>query len=283
MATTTSLPEVQPISGSPDYLVSQNTNGRNLPNHDAAIGLRLLLCAPAEGLDPVQAAYAQAIAGLLPGTIDVYSADKPFNELSTTAKQYDLVLMGEKRPSWRSFILGERAGRQAARKIGTSVLIMRRPRWPLRHLLFVCRAEPSDNLALPWVIQLAVAAETAVTLLVVVPCIPALYRLPGPYPLGLKTLLHPHTTSGQRIRRLLQNLADAEVHLRVHLRDGEPDEQIRQEAATELYDMIVMAGEGHGRLRHAVLGDLLPPMLSWLNVPLLLAKERLPLMQPTTP
>lgn len=235
-------------------------------------GRRLLLCAP-DGLNPDQAAFAQAIADRLHGRMDMLPAMTSYRALAELATGYDLLLLGEKRPSWWQLLLGEPAGGAALRHVPTSLLLMRRARWPLRHILFVCRAEASDEWALPWVQALG-AAETAVTLLVVVPCVPALYRLPGPYPIGLKTLLDPHTTSGRRVRSLLQALADVGVQARIRLRDGEPDEQIRREAGSNLYDLIIMAGEGHGRLPRALLGELVSPMLSWLATPLLLARER---------
>jgi len=280
MATTASLPELHSFSGAPDSLPGQEVDGRAAPNAATQTRrLRLLLCPPPEGLDAVQAAFVQAVADHLHGVTDVYSGATR-SGLAKAAVPYDLVLLGEKRPSWWQLILGDPGGRQAARQIDTSVLLMRRPRWPLRHILLICRAEASDELTLPWVAQLAAGSGTAVTLLVVVPCIPALCRQPGPYPIGLQTLLHPHTTSGQRVRYLLQELLAAGIQARVHLRDGEPDEQIRQEAATALYDMIVIAGEGDGRLRHTVVGELIPPILAWLNTPLLLVRKPPPHIRP---
>jgi len=277
MTATASLPELHPFSGAPDSLPGQEVDGRAAPVQSQR--LRLLLCPPPEGLDPVQAVFAQAIADQLHGVTEVYSGATS-SGLAKAALPYDLVLLGEKRPSWWQLILGDLGGRQAARQIDTSILLMRRPRWPLRHILLICRAEASDELTLPWVAQLAGGFGTAVTLLVVVPCIPALCRQPGPYPIGLQTLLHPHTTSGQRVRYLLQRLLAAGIQARIHLRDGEPDEQIRQEAATAFYDMIVIAGEGDGRLRHAVLGELITPMLAWLNTPLLLVRNPPPITLP---
>lgn len=274
MTAMVSLPEVHHFSGAPEAVVDQTGDGRMPLFTDTQARLRLLVCPPPDGLDTAQAAFARSLAELLHGCIEILPAETPEKTLPTLARPYDLVLLGEKRPSWWQFVWGVSAGRQAARRMETSVLIMRRPRWPLREILFVCRAEASDWLALPWVEELAANGQTAVTLLVVTPCIPALYRLPGPEAIGLQTLLHPHTTSGQHVRALLGALAEAGVEARVRLRDGEPDEQIRQEGVGGLYDMIVIAGEEHGRLRRAIVGELVTPILSWLNTPLLLVKKR---------
>ncbi|MCA9874611.1 MAG: universal stress protein [Anaerolineales bacterium] len=251
MAVETLWPEKQHMADAPQGENGIEVNGRSA----SALPLRLLLCTPPQGLDPAEAAYARALTDRLQGQMDEGNLAR--------AAAYDLVLTTQQAVDLPSTL-----------RSGASVLIMGQPRWPLRHLLLICRAEPSDVVALPWVKRLA-TAETAVTLLVVVPCIPAVYRLAGPQPLGLHSLLHPDTTSGQHIRRLLQALSAAGITARVRLRDGEPDEQIRREAATSLYELIVIAREEHGRLRHAVLGELVTPMLAWLNTPLLLAKETL--------
>ena len=86
-----------------------------------------------------------------------------------------LILLNSPRPAWWQRLSAPRA----LDKLFGSVLFVRRPRWPLRHILFIVREGEAGNAALPdeaalsWVEKLTAPAWTKVTL-----CL--LYTSPSP-------------------------------------------------------------------------------------------------------
>ena len=154
-----------------------------------------------------------------------------------------------------------------------SLLILQQPRWPLTHILFIVRAEQSDWRALSWIERLAQPAETAITILPIVPPYPRFHRsTPYAQPTP-EILLAPHTVSGALLTHMVQRLRQQRFAVTLSLNTGEPDWRIRTEADMCHPDLIVIAAETEKRWIRWLYGELVTPLLHWVTCPLLITKS----------
>jgi nucleotide-binding universal stress UspA family protein len=181
----------------------------------------------------------------------------PGMELDPSVERLLPASMGDQGPGWAF----------------TSLLMVRQPRWPFKKLLLVIRGEEADDAAADWIVRLAQPSGAAVTVLAIVPPVPAMYDQRPSMPLGLATMLAADTALGRRMRQMAYRLVDGEIEGLLRLRQGPPDWQIRREVAEGDYDLIVMAAEPHSRLLRRLLGELVGSLLQWVDRPVLIARK----------
>lgn len=227
--------------------------------------VRLLVCMPETGKGGALPAYAGYLRDLL-GEHDAWlAAQEDETRLKQMAADCDLIVCGELEQSCLERIW---AGQQP-----TSLLWARRPRWPIQNILLILRFEETDNAAVEWLERLALASSAAVTVLPIVPSLPTMHRLGNRLQTGLDLLLSANTSAGRKLRRLALRMASWQISGDLHLRQGEPEQQIRAEVAEGNYDLIVIGAEpGHGRSYHFQSGELVGPLLRWAERPLLVAR-----------
>ena len=154
-----------------------------------------------------------------------------------------------------------------------SLLILQQPRWPLTKIIFIVRAEQSDWCALSWIERLAQPAETAITILPIVPPWPRFHRsTPYAQPTP-EILLAPNTVTGAMLTRMARRLRQQQFAVTLSLKTGEPDWRIRNEADTCNPDLIVIAAETEKRWLRWLYGELVTPLLHWVTCPLLITKS----------
>jgi nucleotide-binding universal stress UspA family protein len=232
--------------------------------------LRLLSCAPNNGRATLLP-YAEYLSHLLNGRLHhlVLPEHDTVTAVQRAAHRSDLVILDEPEQSFMArFCLG-RPGQKFASRLPTSVLVARQPLWPLRQLLLVLRLDGCDGTAVFWAKRLAQASGAAVTVLPLVPALPAMY---ASRPNGVASLLTSQTGAGQQVRQMARWLNDAQVTAVIRLRQGEPGEQIRSEVEASLYDLVLLGAEPEAWWPHWLLGNLVTPLLSWINHPVLIAR-----------
>ena len=154
-----------------------------------------------------------------------------------------------------------------------SLLILQQPRWPLTKILFIVRAEQSDWCALSWIERLAQPAETAITILPIVPPWPRFHRsTPYAQPTP-EILLAPNAVTGAMLTSMARRLRQQQFAVTLSLKTGEPDWRIRNEADTCNPDLIVIAAETEKRWLRWLYGELVTPLLHWVTCPLLITKS----------
>lgn len=153
-----------------------------------------------------------------------------------------------------------------------SLLILQQPRWPLTHILFIVRAEPSDWCALSWIERLAQPAETAITILPIVPPWPRFHRSTPYAQPAPEILLAPNTVSGAMLAGMRRRLQQQQFAVTFSLTSGEADWRIRTAAAACNPDLIVIAAETEKRWLRLLYGELVSPLLRWVTCPLLITK-----------
>jgi nucleotide-binding universal stress UspA family protein len=149
-------------------------------------------------------------------------------------------------------------------------LWLRSPHWPLRKILLVLRGNERDLQAASWAITLAHRSGAAATLLLVFPDAPALYTRNPDVQLDLSVLIHLQSGVGELLRRILDQFGQKRIPCQLHMHKAVPNEQIRREVQEAQYDLVVISREGHGRLWCWYFGELVRPLLSWIDRPVLM-------------
>ena len=227
---------------------------------------QLLICNPDTPDDGAAQAYTSYLHDLLSGEISYapVAVKEDAVHLKQTVAGNGRVLSAE--PA--QFRL-----KQPITQSPTSLLWAKRPCWPIKHILLILRFEETDDAAAEWLVRLAQPSGAAVTILPLVPSLPAMHRLGNHVQTGLDVLLSPNTPAGQSLRRLTQRLTAWQISGDLHLRQSEPEWQIREEVAEGNYDLLVIGAEPHGRLHHLLSDELVGPLLHWVERPLLIAQS----------
>ena len=218
--------------------------------------------------------YAQYLRGLLGGRIcfEPMLCKENVDRIRQVSVNCDLVVFGELEQSWLKTLLTGQPCIRAAARSPTSFLLARRPRWPIRSILLILRIEKTDEAAVDWLARLAQPGETTVTILPLVPSLPAMYSMANRTKTELDKLLSSNTPSGKHLRRIAEQLKQWQIEGDLHLRQGELDWQIRDEVTEGNYDLILIGAEPHGKLYRLLLGEIVGPLLYWINRPLLIAR-----------
>jgi nucleotide-binding universal stress UspA family protein len=240
--------------------------------------LRLLVCPQAGSIAGEVRAYAQAVGELLGAHISYFhtpartgvALDALVGEVERAG--YDLVIFGERDQSLVERLLLGWEDRRAAEQVSASLLIARRPRWPLRRVLLIIQGEEGDDAVVDWIVRLARPSDADVTILTVIPPVPAMYHSMARMQQGLMAVLASDSTLGQQMRRAAQQLADWEIRSTLRLCQGPPDWLIHREMVQGDYDLVAVAAERHCRWLRWLLGELVAPVLCWADRPVLITR-----------
>ncbi len=221
--------------------------------------------------------YARRIGRIFNSQVDCWRPSEHGEKLDDLLLQAqadcDLLFLSE--PVQRNF-LGRLLNRSVYRKIldavPASLWLIRQPRWPIDSILLIIRDEAGEETAEEWALRLALACDAAVTVLVISPADPIMYREGGPVQAPLEILLTADSPIGTQIRRVLRRLRDAGVEGDLQQRQGTPDEQIERELAAGDHDLVIIAAEKKSKLWRWWLGELVEPLLRWLDRPILIVR-----------
>lgn len=221
--------------------------------------------------------YAQYLRGLLDGRLCRLDRAPGAPDEDSIDAEGDLFIVEHPSPRLVRRMLSSRSDLQSTGQEGQplgAVLIANRPRWPLGKILLVLSGSEEDCTALDWVVRLAKRSHSSVTVLAVVPPVPAMYQGMGRMDGGLSGLLRSDTVLGQRMRQAARHLVEWQIPGTLRLRQGPPDWQICREVAEEDYDLVAVTADSC-RLRGRWLeGDLVGHILRGIDRPVLVAKPR---------
>lgn len=158
-----------------------------------------------------------------------------------------------------------------AERSAASLLFVRQPRWPIQRILLVARAEASDFPALEWAMRIANPTRTRVSILPVVPPWPGLHRFSRYVQPPPNVLLAPNTVSGAVLHGMMGELRRRHVPTDLVLCTGEPECRLRDTVSSRDPDLVIVAAESHHRLLRCLFGELVCPMLRWIDRPVLIA------------
>jgi nucleotide-binding universal stress UspA family protein len=153
-----------------------------------------------------------------------------------------------------------------------AVLASQRPRWPLKAILLILWGNEADDAAMDWVVRLVASSGSAVTVLAVVPPVPAMYGQRTGMDQGLAVLLASATPLGRQMRRAARRLVDSEIEGTLRLRQGPPDWQICREIIQGDYDLIAAAAKPCRWWMRCLEGDPIDSLLHKADRPVLIAR-----------
>jgi len=219
-------------------------------------------------------AYADYLCSLLHSQISLIDlpAARTVQWIMCQADDCDLVVFDEPKQSLIERLLAEQPGHRTVSQVPVSMLVARRPRWPIQSILLITRVAETDAAALEWVGRLARPSGAEVTILPIMCSVLSAYTPTCSEETALGEILSPNTQSGRRLRSLSKQLAEWQIAATLHLRQGEPEWQIRSEVAEGDYDLIAVGAEPDGRWQRCLVGELVLPMLRWVDRPLLVAQ-----------
>jgi len=245
--------------------------------------LDLLLCDSPSPLPDAVQDYALAFGGLLEAPVSRLSRSGDMDTLACESDSVDrdLIIFGEREHPLVHRLLSRQVERPLEDQVAAerqqttpfAVLVAQKPRWPLKRILLVHCGERGDSAALDWVLPLSRQSGSAVTVLAVVPQVPALCGQRAGMDQGIAALLTSQTPLGRNIKQVTRNLVDWEIECTLRLRQGPRDWQIRCEVMDGEYDLIVLADPPYRCGRRWLEGDLASAVLRLTNRPLLVAKS----------
>lgn len=238
---------------------------------------RILVRMPSTGADLGFRSYSEYLSTLLHGQITylLETSGDGHSSSKWALNSYDLVLQSvlaqRKETPQDDFVR-----RQVLKHQPPTILLVQQPRWPIQKILLVIRVEASEKLAVDWAGRLAHLCGAQLTVL---PLVPSQSLISGPVSHlhnGLESLLTQNTPSGERLRSFLNQLKHWQVNGTLRVRQGDPLWQICLEIEDGKYDLVIMGAERHSRFRRLLFGDLVYPLLSRINRPLLIAGTKKP-------
>jgi nucleotide-binding universal stress UspA family protein len=146
-------------------------------------------------------------------------------------------------------------------------LLVRNPHWPVQGILFIVRGSLQDFKTLDWMVQFACRSKAEVTVLVVHPDVPNLYNVNPDVQLELQMLLQLDNECGRVLRAILHQMEHFQIPGELRLVKGAPDEQVRSQMQEQNYDLVLISQESRGRFERLWLGEILQPMLRWIDRP----------------
>jgi nucleotide-binding universal stress UspA family protein len=238
----------------------------------------LTVCAFPEPVPDEVWTYARSLGDLLGARVCQIGTAGEMDALTAEGGRTDcdLVIFGKRRhPLIRRLLsppaaAGTPAFRQREHPFG--VLVVRQPRWPLRRILLVLWGEEPGEGALDWVARLAKPSGSAVTVLAVVPPVPAMYGGRAGLDQGLPVLLKGNTPLAQQMCRAARRLVEFGIEGTLRLRQGAPDWQIGREIAEGDYDLIALAAKSRCWWLRWLEGDSVDPLLCRVDRPVLIAR-----------
>jgi nucleotide-binding universal stress UspA family protein len=214
--------------------------------------------------------YAQAFGALLGVRPSRLSAEDGIDDL---VRMNDLVILNGDYHALIQRVLSQPVT-EGERSLGSgalpvAVLAAQKPRWPLGRILLILSGAAGDQAAVDWGLRLACPAAADVTVLAVVPPVPAMYRGLSSMEQTLRSLLRTDTTLGHQLRQAGTRLVEAGVESTMRLRQGAPEHQVCQEIVERAYDLIIMATNPCRWWLRRLKGDPVCWLLSRTDRPLL--------------
>jgi len=127
--------------------------------------------------------------------------------------------------------------------------------------------------AVDWVVRLARPSGASVTILAIVPPVPAMYQGMARMRPGLAELLAGDSALGHQMRGAGRRLADWEINSTLRLYQGPPDWVIHRELAEGDYDLVAGTAKQHHYWLRWLLGELVALILREAAQPVLIAKS----------
>lgn len=240
--------------------------------------LRFLIYIEDHCISSKLSAYAAAVSELLSAKMSTYPhpgfSQRDLETLAqeTESKRYDLIITQQLDQSIIQRLAHGPLVHRLSTQIPASLLFCNNQRWPIRKILLVVGDHHTGIQAEDWTVTFARCSGASVTVLAIVPPVPAMYGQQERMQQGLTALLNTRTTLGQKMHRAAQRLVDWEIDGRLRLCEGPFDRQLQQEVLEGDHDLIIVDADPVYRHLQCLANGLVSALLRWTDRPVLIAK-----------
>jgi nucleotide-binding universal stress UspA family protein len=263
-----------PAALTPDYDDQSRSPGiAGGPDALAAEPVHILLCSHDLETDEAVHSYADYLANLLGGQtayLHSVAGNVPW-KFPRHGTPCDLFLFAEPEHGFLQRLLLGDIERRVAVRIPTSILVARQPRWPIKRILLVVRVETSEEPAVSWAASLAHLSKAQLTILPLVGAQPLVFGPGSHLEVGIESLLTPNTFGGEQLRAFLHQIGQWGVEGTLRIRPGDPLHQICREVEVGDHDLVVVGAARRSRWQRWLFGEMVGPLVSKVNRPLLIA------------
>ena len=222
--------------------------------------------------------YAESLGQLLGAHLERISTAEALTKAATEPigqAMSTLILFEEPIYSCIQPLLRRRAGNDHdvddASQHSCAVMVANEPRWPIRSIVFVAQSSEADVTAFDWTVHLAQAAGSHVTILAVVPPVPAMYAHQARLSNDLPSLLTARSPLGRHLSCMAHKLADLRLEGTLRLRQGARDWQVRRDIEEANYDLVVLGLRSSPAWYESIQGGLVKLLLHHAGRPLLVS------------
>lgn len=185
---------------------------------------------------------------------------------------FDLVILQEPtRLSWQR-LFASLLTRQFVQRARSSVLVLRHPHYPVKHILLYLEGGEADSLAVEWVARLARSFQAVVTILAIIPPVPAMFHGLARMRSDLPEVMATDSRLGRSLRQAARQLQAEEAQSKLQLRQGDFEWEFRGAVAECNADLIAVTGEAPGRFERWLGSDPVASLLRWRKCPVLVVK-----------
>jgi hypothetical protein len=241
--------------------------------------LELLLWIPTNSTFLEVKTYADNLAALLRAHLNQFeSPDNTTNSFTALCAEIeqlkaDTLILGELDQLLLKRLVEIPVRNKTAKQLPTSLMVVRKPRWPIKNILLVFRNDEPDEIALDWTVSLARLTQAAVTILPLTLPTPIIYDQNLRMRRSIDSVLTSDTKLGKKLRLTAQRLVSAKIYGILCLRQETPTLQIRFELLENEYDLVIIDCGFPDRLWHLIMGEVVNPVISWPDLPMLISKS----------
>jgi len=241
----------------------------------------LLSCSTSSASSAGVNSYTCTLADIMGATICKFETAKAgkqiYQEIRREVERLNpsiVIISGIAISNRRRFIEGSLENKLVD-QLSPSILVVRKPRWPLRRILLVLRNVNGDQASADWTIRIAQPSFSDVTVLPLTMPIPVIYEHVYHMRSSIADLLTSSSTIGRNLRQVARRLVDSEINSTLRIRPEPLEYQVRFELVERAYDMVVIASEPDSPHSRLVNGDVISPLLGCANCPILVAKPQI--------
>lgn len=191
-------------------------------------------------------------------------------------QDYDLVILQEPDGLLWQRLFANTLRRKFVEHASTSVLLLRRPRRPVKRLLLYLEGGEADRLAVEWAACLARLSNAEIIVLAITPPVPTMFHGLARMQTDQSRLMTSHSLLGSAMRHAEQRLQAENVQSRLQLRQGDFEWEFRSAVIESNTDLITIAAKAARHFERWLGGDPVTSLLRWPKRPVLVVKPTSP-------
>lgn len=201
---------------------------------------------------------------------------KAIEEISGRAREtnYDLVVIGAVRKQRRGAFCMSAKAYEIIRKVTPPVMIVTGSICPPKRILVCSGGKPYIENAIQLTGQIARGLGAAVSILHVLPELPAIYGQLGRFHEDAEALLKSNSELGVNLRHARELLQQMNVEAAVRIRFGPVIEEILRDIRENSYELVVTGSAQHPTLSTYVLGDVTREIVNHANCAVLVVRSQ---------